>query len=93
MYRISKDGFEAQKKDGVYIFESPGCFTCEHHIEEFQKFMKDFFVISTKEDPEFFESIGIEITPTTRIYKKNSMVWEKSGMLFDTQIEEMRKFL
>jgi hypothetical protein len=93
MFRLTKDGFEKQKKDGVYIFESPGCFTCSHHIELFKKFMSGFFVVPTKEDPEYFESIDIKITPTTRIYKNDKIVWDKEGVLFDTQIQEMRKFL
>jgi len=92
-FKITKDGFEAQNKNGVYVFHSPGCFTCEYHIENFKKFMNDFFIVSTMEDPDFFENDGIKITPTTRIYKNNQIVWEKSGALFDTQCEEMKGFL
>lgn len=94
MFNLTKDGYEAQRiKNGVYIYHSPGCFTCEHHIDNFKKFMNDFFVISTMEEPSFFESDGINITPTTRVYKNNEMVYEKIGALYDVQYEELRKYL
>jgi hypothetical protein len=93
MFHLTKDGFEAQVQDGVYVFESAGCNTCKDHIKQFQNFMKDFYIVPTKEDPGFFESIGIRITPTTRVYKSGKMLWNKEGVLFDTQLDEMRKYL
>lgn len=94
MYNLTKDGYEAQKKkNGIYIYHSPGCFTCEHHIENFQRFSKEFFLVPTMEDPEFFENDGIRITPTTRLYKNNEKLWEQEGMLFETQLQDLRKIL
>lgn len=87
------EGFQTQVQDGIYIFESPGCFTCSHQVEEFSKHCSSFYVVPTSEDPAYFDSIGIEITPTTRIYKCGKIIWEMSGVLWDTQLEEMRNFL
>ena len=50
-------------------------------------------MISTMEDPEYFESIGIKLTPETRIYKNDDLIFRKDGVMFDTQLDEMRKFL
>ena len=94
VYSLTLDGFQKQKRhDGIYVFYSPNCFTCEFHIEKFSKQFPTFYAISTSEDIEYFDSIGIKITPTTRIYKSGNLVWEKDGMLFDEQLEEMRKYL
>lgn len=93
MFKLTIDGFEAQKKDGVYIFSSPECKTCSDHITNFNKYMNDYFVLHTSEDPEYFEQLGIRLTPETRVYKKNELVWSKNGMLFDSQFDELRKFL
>ncbi len=92
-FNLTLDGFKKQIKNGVYIFISPGCFTCEFHLEEFKKQMNGFYIISTMEDPAYFSDIGIEITPTTRIYKQDKLIWSKDGVLFDSQLEDMRKFL
>lgn len=93
IYNLSLEGFQRQKKHGIYIFESPGCFTCSYHIEEFSKHFSEFYIISTLEDPAYFEFIEIGITPTTRIYKNDKLIWTKEGVLYDTQLDEMRKFL
>ena len=93
MFNLTKDGFEAQKKDGVYVFTSPNCFTCKDHVENFQKYLSDFYVLPTSEDIDFFESIGIKLTPTTRVYKNNNLVHSVEGMIFDKQFEELRKHL
>ena len=93
IYNLTLDGFKSQRKEGIYVFHSPGCFTCEHHIEIFSKHFSNFYMISTMEDPEYFESIGIKLTPETRIYKNNDLIFRKDGVMFDTQLDEMRKYL
>jgi hypothetical protein len=93
MLKIDKKQF-SMKKDGVFIFYSEGCWTCEYYIEEFQKEMENFYIVDTSEDYNFYiEECGIELTPTTIVYKDDRPVWRKQGMLFDTQLEEMRKYL
>lgn len=94
MHKLTKDGFESQKKpNGIYIFASLDCFTCTHHIDEFKKFSNSFYVVPTTEDPEYFINLGINITPTTRLYKNGEIVFEKSGMFFETQFNELRRVL
>lgn len=93
MFKLTKDGFEAQKKDGVYVFSSPGCFTCRDHVEKFQTYMNDFFVLDTSEDLEFYESIGIKIAPTTRVYKKNELKYSVEGMVFEKQFKELKEYI
>lgn len=94
MHKLTLDEYSAQKiKNGVYIYYSPGCFTCEHHINNFKKFMNDFFVIDTMENPEYFENDDVKITPLTRIFKNNKNVYEKVGALYESQLQEMKGYL
>lgn len=93
IYNLTKDGFDVQVKDGVYVFTSPNCFTCKDHVENFQKYLSNFYVLPTTEDIEFFESIGIKLVPTTRVYKNDKVVCSVEGMVFDKQFDEIRRFL
>ncbi len=93
IYKLTKDGFEAQRKDGVYVFSSPNCFTCRDHVENFQKYMSGFFVVDTSEDLEFYESIGIKIAPTTRVYKRDELKHTVEGMVFEKQFKELKEHI
>lgn len=92
MRNINKEQFENLKKNGIFVFHSFSCWTCSHHIAEFSK-MFEFDSVEVDSDIDYYESIGITITPTTRVYKNNEVVWEMTGMLFDSQIDKMRKLL
>ena len=83
MYKLTKDGFEAQKKM-VCIFFLPLDVSLVESCEKFQTYMNDFFVLNTSEDLEFYESIGIKIAPTTRVYKKNELKYSVEGMVSKT---------
>lgn len=82
-----------QFHDDIYVFHSPGCWTCQDHLENFEKHFPDFVLVDVSFDYDYFESIGVTLTPVTRMYKNGEVVYECSGMMFDTQIEEMRKCL
>ncbi len=88
MYKVCKKEFD--KKDGVYVFYSTNCWTCEEHIQNLSQNISHFFLVDTSEDFNYYiEEVGIQITPTTVVYKNGNQVWKKSGMLFDKQINEL----
>ena len=80
-------------RNGIYVFHSPDCWTCQDHLENFEKSFKDFILINVESDRKFFENIGVTLVPHTRVYKDGEIIYEETGMLFDKQIEELKKVL
>lgn len=90
MRNISKEEFETMEKNGVFVFHSSHCFTCEEHIKTMSEKVVYFYLIETGEDVDYFESIGIRLTPHTRLYKNNEVVWKDQGAFYNLQIENLR---
>lgn len=83
-----------EKFTGIVIFHSSGCWTCEQHIEEMNLNFSDITLVDVTKDLNYYiEEFGLDITPTTMVFQHGVEVWRKSGMLFETQLNEMRKFL
>ena len=55
--------------------------------------MSGFFVVDTSEDLEFYESIGIKIAPTTRVYKRDELKHTVEGMVFEKQFKELKEYI
>lgn len=91
MKEITSKEFIDNKKDGVYVFHSSGCFTCEEHIKNMIDEFNHFFLIETSDDIEYFESINIVLTPCTILYKNDKEIWRKQGAFYNKQINELRK--
>ena len=89
----TKDDFEKLNKDGIFIFHSEKCWTCHNHIQEMKKLFPELFIIHYDNDVDYYESIGITQTPLTAIYRSNENIYQKAGMLFDTQLDELRRYL
>jgi len=79
--------------DGIYIFYSPDCWTCEDHLESFEKNFSEFVLVNVESDRKFYESIGVSLVPNTRVYKDGYVIYEQSGMMFEKQMSELRKVL
>lgn len=90
---LDKAGFESTKRNGVFVFHSSSCWTCDYHIENLERFVS-FYSIDIEEDYDYYETnFGITTVPVTRIYQDGVVVWEMIGALFESQINEMRRLL
>ena len=93
MKKVSVEQFKEMKKNGVFVFHSLHCFTCEEHIQTMIREVKDFFLIDTGEDIDYIESLGIRLTPHTRYYKNDKVLWSKQGALYNLQIKELKNIM
>lgn len=93
MSQLSKQEFVDMQKNGVFVFHSFSCWTCSDHIENLKGSVDFFYTVEYELDVDYFESIGIDATPTTIVYKNNEKLYQKSGMLFETQINDMLRFM
>lgn len=93
MCPLSKDEFINMKKNGVFVFHSFSCWTCSSHIDNLKERLGHFYTIEYEMDVDYFESIDVLSTPTTIVYKDNIPVYQKSGMLFESQINDMMGFI
>lgn len=84
--------FKTEIKNGVYVFHSPGCFTCEEHIKNMEEYITHFNLIEV-DDIDFYESIGIKLTPCTIVFKKDVELFRKQGAFFNKQINELREYI
>jgi hypothetical protein len=50
-----------------------------------------FYLVETGEDVDYYETLGIHLTPHTRLYKNNVIVWSGQGAFYNLQIENLRK--
>lgn len=81
------------KKNGVFVFHSFRCFTCRDHIKNLKEHITHFYTMDYDDDVDYYESIGITITPTTVVYKDDVVVHSQIGMLFQTQINKLLGYL
>lgn len=93
MNHVSSHSFKQMIKNGVFVFHSSGCFTCEEHIKTMEEQILHYYLIETSDDVDYFESIGINLTPCTVVYKNNEELWRKQGAFFTLQLDELRKYI
>lgn len=95
MIEFTKKQFQEENKNGIYIFVVDDCSVCRTYIAELKKIdTSNWHGVNCNEDIYFyFEDELVDDMPCTRIYKNNKVVWEKRGVLYSAQIQEMYKQL
>ena len=96
---ISKDVFHnlymKSELEGTYVFVTSDCTNCGMYITECKKNKIDlssFIFVDCLEDIDYFMDLhGLDDMPTTRLYSKNKIEWQKAGVLFSTQLTEMKE--
>lgn len=91
-----KQAMEEKTLNGLFVFHILGCRGCvmlQHKIDEY--FGDDFKyqMVECWEDKEYFLSMGIDDMPTSIVYKDSEVVWNMSGVLFDTQLADLKRNL
>lgn len=87
---LSKEEFQQiNEKNGIFVFHSFRCWTCETHIKTLHEEISDFICVDFDSDPDYFETQGINSTPTTIFYKNDMVVYKQTGMMFTKQISEL----
>lgn len=93
MNHISLIDFKKMKKNGVFVFHSSGCFTCEEHIKTMNEQIIHYNLVETTQDVDYFESMNILLTPCTVVYKNDVEIWRKQGAFYTLQLDELRKYI
>ena len=82
-----------EEKHGIYVFLIKDCWVCNDYIKELeQNFPKSetWNSIDCDEDLTYIvDELKLDDIPMTRLYDKGVMVWEKSGILYSTQRDEL----
>lgn len=80
-------------KNGVYIFYIDECIVCDEYLQALRESninTKKWYLVNCDEDEEYYmDKHMLKDMPTTRLYKDNVIMWERSGILYDVQINEM----
>lgn len=78
---------------GIYVFYTDKCRTCSDYLSSIKTKFPTVNAINLDSFPELYELLGINITPTTRIYYKDTMRISLEGMLFGIQYDKLREHL
>ena len=76
----------------IVVYYSSECNTCFDHINRIKKHFK-IEQVDVSAKPELYDLLDIDFTPTTIVLKHDVEVFRKEGMMFDSQMDEMRKVL
>ena len=91
---IEKESFkkliQAEAKN-MFVFYRTECEVCDMFMEELKtRNIINFYAVNINKDIVFYKTeLGIWSLPCTRIYMKDTVLWEKNGILYDKQIKEM----
>ena len=91
-----KDLFHSIKLNGLYIFIIDDCIVCDQYIEKIKKnkYFTNFNLVNCLEDIVFYmEDVGLDDIPYTIVYNNNTRLYECGGILFDKQVNELRKYI
>jgi glutaredoxin-related protein len=79
--------------EGLFLFVVDGCGSCDMMKTNLNKNNISYDVIECSPDVKYFLSIGLDDMPTLVYYKDGDEVYKKEGVLFDTQIQQLKKVL
>ncbi len=88
--------FDKVELNGLYIFVIQHCSVCDKYLEiiKEKKYFDDFYLINCMEDAPFFmEKLGLDDLPYTILFKNNSRIFECGGILFNKQVNILKRFL
>lgn len=98
MIRINSEQFDSKVKNGNYVFIVKDCWLCREYLRELRRQRidtRDWYLIDCAQDEDYYMDFHyLKDMPTTRVYKNNVIMYEKSGVLYEKQLNEMlgRKF-
>jgi len=77
-------------KNGIYIYNKPDCRLCVSYFKVLEtRNTEDWYSVDCSQDEEYFIEQGIDSMPLTRYYVNDNIVWQKGGVLFDFQVNDL----
>jgi len=92
MNKVTIEEFK-KEQHGIYIFFIDDCSVCTSYIRELDNKNVDtsnWNLIDCNENLTYcMEEAVLEDIPMTRLYDNGNKIWEKGGILYETQRQEL----
>jgi hypothetical protein len=99
MKEINRGQFETvikENKKNIVFFRIESCGGCDFYLKEIKHNnidTSDWYMVTIGMDEiSYYLSLGIDKMPVTRIYRNDKVIWEKIGVLFNLQFNNLLTF-